>query len=167
MPERTVSRAETLERFTTGAYRLQRAVRSLSQEELDLSERPGQWTIRQINLQLADDGGAWALPTKKAIAAIGALVRFEGFPGNEAWVLALAFDRRPVRPAVALIEAHRRVLAEMVGAIAGAWKRHVTVFDAAGREVQTLTCREIIGKLADHLCRHVDTIWKIRRTHNL
>ena len=61
----------------------------------------------------------------------------------------------------------RTALAELVGAIPNAWERHVTVLDAAGRELQTLTCGEMIAMLGDHLCRHVETIRAIRRMHNV
>jgi hypothetical protein len=167
MSERAVSQAEALGRFTTGAYQLRRAIDGLSEAALDLSEAPGEWTIRQIVHHLADDGDAWALPMKKAIAVPGATVGFEGFPGNEPWVAALAFNARPIGSAVALIEAHRRSLAELAGTIPGAWERHVMVLDAEGRQVQTLTCGEMIGMLADHLCRHVQTIDVIRRQHGV
>jgi hypothetical protein len=100
-----------MRRFTSSADRLVADLDGLSEADLDLSLAPGEWSIRQIVHHLADDCDVWSFHLKKAIATPGTPIRFEGFPGNEAWANALAFKKRPIEPAVELIKAHRRLLA--------------------------------------------------------
>ncbi|MFC1996566.1 DinB family protein [Chloroflexota bacterium] len=107
------TKEETLALFLSGAERLETILASLSAASLDLAAKPGEWTIRQMVHHLADDGDALSMPLKKAIAISGALIRFEGFPGNDVWANAMAFDKRDIANSVALIKAHRQVMAEL------------------------------------------------------
>ena len=89
----TASQSETLSLFASGADNLELAIRDLSETELDFSGTTGGWTIRQIVHHIADDGDAWSMNFKKALATPGAPIRFEGFPGNDAWAEALKRGR--------------------------------------------------------------------------
>src|SRR5689334_11889523 len=99
----TLSKQELIEGFTAGHAQLASVIQGLSESALDLSLAPGEWTIRQIVHHISDDGDVWCMALKKAIATPGAPIRFEGFPGNEAWATALDFHRRPIEPGLALI----------------------------------------------------------------
>ena len=153
--------------FALGADKLAAALQGLSEEQLDLCCAPGEWTIRQIVHHVADDGDAFALPLKKAIATPGAPIRFEGFPGNEPWADALAFDKRPIGPALALIAAHRQTIVQLLEYLPDAWERCVTILDSQGQEMQEISGGSIVGMLAEHMDEHIGTIGRIREKHSL
>lgn len=158
MKEQTLSDEQVLSRFITSAERLEALVLGLPREDLDLPSERGGWTIRQIVHHVADDGDVWSMCIKKAIATPGVLVRFEGFPGNEAWARALDFAGREVGSAVGLIAAHRRYLAEMLRHFSDAWDRSVRLANAAGEVRREMSVREMVKMLTDHLLEHVETI---------
>jgi len=167
MSELTVSQKEALALFTSGADRLEMAVTGLSEKELDYSIAPGEWTIRQIVHHVAGDGDAWSMPFQKAIATPGAYIRFEGFPGNEAWADALAFDKRPIQTAMTLIKSHRRLIAELAAHFSDAWEQYATIVDSQGKEVQRVSAGQIIHMLGEHLAEHIATIEAIKRQHGI
>jgi hypothetical protein len=162
MAERTITNPKPLDLYLYSGERLLAATQDLTETELDTSSEPGGWTIRQIIHHLADDGDVWSLCIKKAIATPGASVRFEGFPGNEAWADGLGFERRAVGPALALITAHRAYIAHLVSDFPNAWERSVQFKDGDGEVVATMTVREMVGMLAEHLLEHVECIEKAR-----
>lgn len=151
---------ETLQRFISSGERLQAATRDLTPAELDAPSEPGGWTIRQIIHHVADDGDVFSLCIKKAIATPGAPVRFEGFPGNEAWADGLGFERRAVEPALALLAAHRAYIAALVADFPDAWEQSVQFFNDEGEPAGTMTVGQMVSMLADHLLEHVDSIEK-------
>ena len=71
----TATQAETLALFTSGADDLEQAIQGLSETELDYAGTPDGWTIRQIVHHIADDGDAWSMNFKKALATPGAVAR--------------------------------------------------------------------------------------------
>ncbi len=148
----------TLRRFIHGAEDLAALAEDLSVGDLDLRSEPDSWTIREIIHHVSDDGDVWSMCIKKALAMPGALVRFEGFPGNEAWSEALTFARRDVGPAVRLMRAHRCYLAEILAHFEGAWDRSIRLADAEGQVVREMSVRDIVTMLTDHMLEHVDTI---------
>ena len=155
----TESREEALALFLSGAERLEAAVEGLTEANLDLSNAPGEWTIRQMVHHVADDGDAWSMPLKKAIATPGAPIRFEGFPGNDAWAEAMAFDRRGIEASIGLIKAHRQVMTELARYFIDGWdSRCVVIVDEHGKEVQAVTLGQIISMVAEHLIDHVVAI---------
>jgi len=163
MSELTTSQKETLARFSSGADRLEMAVEGLSEKELDTSVEPGGWTIRQIVHHVADDGDAWSMPYKKALATPGAPIRFEGFPGNEAWVDALAYDKRPVQTSLALLKTHRQLIRELAEYFPAAWERSVAIVDSQGQEVMRVSAEQIMRMLSEHLAEHLKTIEEIKQ----
>ncbi len=163
MSDLTTSQREALTLFTSGVSRLETAVAGLSETDLDWVSAPGEWSIRQIVHHVADDGDAWSMPFKKARATPGAPIRFEGFPGNEAWAEGLAFDKRPIVTAVALMRAHRRVMAELAEYFSGEWERCVSIVDSEGHIVQQIGAGQIIRMLAEHLNEHVSNIEALKQ----
>jgi hypothetical protein len=162
------SRAEALALFLSGAERLEAALEGLTEASLDLSNAPDEWTIRQMIHHVADDGDAWSMPLKKAIATPGAPIRFEGFPGNDAWAEAMAFDRRGIEASLGLIKAHRRVMAELARYFMDGWdSRCVVIVDEHGKEVQAVTLGQIISMVAEHLIDHVAAIETIKKRNRL
>jgi hypothetical protein len=162
------SREEALALFLSGAERLATAVEGLTEASLDLSSAPGEWTIRQMVHHVADDGDAWSMPLKKAIAIPGAPIRFEGFPGNDAWAAAMAFDKRGVEASLGLIKAHRQVMAELARYFIDGWdSRCVVIVDERGKEVQAVTLGQIISMVGEHLADHVTAIENIKKRHGL
>lgn len=159
MTQQTATQNELLTQFLATADRLVTAVANLSETELDLTAESDGWSIRQMVHHVADDGDAWCLPLKKAIATPGAPLRFEGFPGNDAWAAGLAFDKRGVGPALQLIRAHRQVMADLARYFAADWDAcYVTVVDANGQALQKLTLEQILRMIAEHLQEHVEAI---------
>lgn len=163
MSEPSKTQQETLAHFVMGAEKLEKAVMALSENELDGLGAPGEWTIRQIVHHIADDGDAWSMPFKKALATPGARVRFEGFPGNDPWAAALAFDRRPIQASLALIKAHRQHMSDLAVCFADAWDRSVMIVDDQGRDVQAVSAEQIIRMIDEHLTEHVAAIDEIKR----
>lgn len=162
------SSEETLSLFLSGIERLERAVEGLSEAHLDLSNAEGEWTIRQIVHHVADDGDVWSMCLKKAIATCGAPIRFEGFPGNEAWAAALAFDRRGIAAALGLLKAHRQVMAELARFFIETWdERYVVIVDEGGKEVQKVTVGQMVHMVAEHLLEHVRVIERIKEKHGV
>jgi hypothetical protein len=161
----TEKQKETLNLFVSGAYALDTLAGSLTEEQLDLSLSPGEWTIRQIVHHVAEDGDAWSMVLKKALVIPGTPVSFGESVENEQWANALAFDKRPIRAAIALIKSHRHVIAELAISFQEKWDNQVT-FNMPGQpEPGKISFGEILGMLADHMAEHIMTIEAIRKKH--
>jgi hypothetical protein len=160
------AREQALADFVEIADELVTLVGPLSDEELDLSREPGQWSIRQIVHHLADDGDVWSMCIKKAIATPGASVRFEGFPGNEAWADALDFGERDIGFALQLIIAHRQYVASLLRDL-DTWDNSFKLVDAEGKVQREITVREMVPMLTDHMATHVATIRAICEVHGV
>ncbi len=167
MPKLTRVQKETLALFTSGAEKLEKAVNGLSEKELDYSIAPVEWTIRQIVHHVSEDGDAWSMVLKKALANSGVLIHPGGFPGNEAWAKALAFDRRPIQNSLALLKAHRNVISELAKLFPDAWGKYVTYPDASSKKTKIIRFGQIIRMLGEHLNEHLTTIEAIKKKHGL
>ena len=167
MTEHTVSRDTAITRFSTGPDRLAAAVEFLADEELDLSLAPGEWSIRQIIHHLADGNDIWATGLKRAIASPGSLLRFEGYPGNDAWSNAMHYSKRAVRPALALFDAHIHMMEQLVTEFPAAWENTLQLADEQGRVISTITVGALIDMLSNHLDEHLVAIQAIKQQHGL
>ena len=167
MAELTDEQRGILGMFLYGAERLERSVAGLSDEELDYSMAPGEWTIRQIVHHVADDGDAWSMNIKKAIATPGARVRFEDFPGNDEWANAIGYDKRPVAASIALVKAHRSVLAELAELFPDRWEQAIVIVDSDGKELGEASVRDTLKGNEGHLHDHINVIESIKKQHGI
>jgi hypothetical protein len=163
----SAAQKETLTQFVTGAYTLDKLVGFLTEEQLDRSISPGEWTIRQIVHHVSEDGETWSMTAKKAIAIPGTPVNFGNSPGNDPWAKALAYDKRPIRAAIALFKSHRHLIAELAVYFADEWDNFVTFTVPDNKEPAKITFGEIIKMLTDHLAEHLATIEAIKQKHGL
>ena len=167
MTEQIPSREQIIAHFGSGPSRLAAAVASLSDKALDLSPAPGEWSIRQIVHHLADGNDIWSTGLKKAIFASGALLRFEGFPGNDPWAEAMHYDKRSIQPALALFTAHIQVMVQLLEEFPTAWGNTMVLADAEGKAIQTWTIGTLIDMLSKHLDGHLVTIAAIKQQFDL
>ncbi len=151
-----------LTQFVSSADQLAAAVKDLSDKALDLSCAPDQWTIRQIVHHITDVGGEWNSCIIKAIATPGATVRFEGYPGNEAWANALKFQDRPIDKGLAHLKANYRFLADLLEHFPDAWDQSIVIRGDGGEAPATLRIREIIKMLTEHIQEHLGEIEAIK-----
>jgi hypothetical protein len=161
----SVTQKETLDKFISGAYKLDVMVHFLTEEQLDLSMGPGEWSIRQIVHHVADDGDAWSMVAKKTLAVPGTPVVFTGFPGNEPWANALAFDKRPIPGALSLIKSHRHVMAELAFCFPEKWEQSISFAIPDSKESVNITLAQILFMLTEHVAEHTATIEAIKLKH--
>jgi hypothetical protein len=163
----SVQQKKTLDQFVSGAYKLDKLVSFLTEEQLDFSLSPGEWTIRQIVHHVAGDGDAWSMVIQKGLVIPGTLISFGESVENEKWANALAFDKRPIRAAIALIKSHRHVIAELAICFQEKWDNNVTFNIPNQKDPGKVTVGEIIQMLADHLTEHITTIEAIKQKHGI
>jgi hypothetical protein len=149
---------QILDLFTFTGARFVSVVRPLSESQVNLPTAPGGWTIREVVHHVTDDTDVWSMHIKKAIATPGSIVRFEGYPGNDAWAEALNFADREVQSALDLIEAHHRYLVSLLKHFPDTWEHTVVIVNAEGSRTGQMTVREIIQMLVDHSLEHLDSI---------
>lgn len=154
---------DAISRFISSSTELISAVADLPDALLDCTSGPGEWSIRQVVHHVADDGDVWSAMLKKCIATPGLEIRFEGYPGNEVWVKALAFDRRPIGPSLALLQAHHAHMAEIAEYFAdGGDSYYLKTHGPDGSEYR-FTLSGILDMLTDHLREHLVTIAEIKK----
>ena len=158
MAEQSASNEEILSAFTSSADKMQALVQNLSEPDLDLVSETDGWSVRQIVHHVADDCDVWSLCIKKAIATPGVMVRFEGFPGNEAWAQGLAFEQREIGPAINLMTAHRQYIAHLLTHFPDVWEQSVKFGDAKGDIVGEMTVRGMVKMLIEHMLEHVEAV---------
>jgi hypothetical protein len=159
----SAAQKETLNKFISGAYRLEVLTGFLTEEQLNQSIAPGEWTIRQIVHHVADDGDAWCMVAKKTLAVPGTPVVFTGFPGNEPWADALAFDKRPIPGSLALIKSHRHVMAELALCFPEKWEQAISFAIPDSKESVNITFAQILFMLTSHVTEHINTIEAIKQ----
>lgn len=162
----TLDKTEIISNFVASGEAFVKLVSALPETLLDASAAPGEWTVRQIVHHVADDADAWCLGFKKAIANPGAPLRFEGFPGNERWFAALGFDRRPVGPALALIQAHRLLMADIAACAPQDWSQSfLEVFDDKGQSMGSWPIGQMLAMFTAHIREHTTTIQTIQHAN--
>jgi hypothetical protein len=167
MADQADSNRAALDSFAAGAEALTNAVEPLTSEQLDLSAAPGAWSIRQIVHHLADDCDVWSMCIKKAIATPGVMVRFEGFPDNEAWADGLDFSRRGIDRSLALIRAHREYVVDLLTHFGNVWDRSFKLADSEGQVRQEFSVGRIVAMIGDHMHQHIRTIEAIKAQHGI
>jgi hypothetical protein len=160
------SPAGILGRFAAGPDELERALKGLSEADLDLARAPGKWTIRQIVHHVVVGDDMVILRAKAALGSSGAVFHGDWYD-HEAWVDTLDFAGRDIGFGLALLRANRRYIADLVERLPNAWERYVAVVRPGAPAGHKMTVGTVILILAAHIPWHVEQIGATRAVHGV
>lgn len=149
--------------FKQGPDILRNALTDLSDTELDYKPSKGGWTIRQIVHHLADGDDIWKYCIKMALGneqAEFSLNWYQAYPQTE-WAKNWNYEKRPTDVSLALLEASRDHILQILEYATGAWNKSVTFSKPDGKTEQ-LPVGFIIQMQAEHIVHHVKRIKEIR-----
>ncbi|WP_217635268.1 DinB family protein [Paenibacillus sp. yr247] len=153
--ELLASNDEIVEMYADGADELECALDGLSDEQLNLTEAPGKWSIREQVLHLIDLELVTIHKVKFALAEPGRSYQGNSFSQDD-WSVGLHYQSRPIKNEVQLFRALRQHILGMC--------EHLP--DALGRTVITKDREESVAKLlkmmAGHAKHHIRTVERIR-----
>jgi hypothetical protein len=156
-----------LEKYQALPDQLATAVSGLSEEQLDLTGGPDQWSIRQIVHHLADGQTMWSVCMRMAIGAPGAAMQLGWYPGNEAWAERMAFAERSIEPGLALLRGFHAEIAELLTLMPEAWEREVIIGVPGRGDERAYSVARIIGFTGEHFVEHLGEIMAIKDSHGL
>lgn len=153
------NRESVLARYTDGHELLTGIVRGLGDAELDHAPPQRGWTIRQIVHHVADGDDLWKVCIKEALGNQQAVFSLEWYwkIPQEVWARRWAYDRRPVDVSLALLEANRRHILQLLEAVPDAWHRSVAL-RRPNQEIERMPVGAVIEMQADHVAHHVKQI---------
>ncbi|MDQ5825645.1 MAG: DinB family protein [Chloroflexota bacterium] len=150
----------TLALYMQAPHELQSIMMEIGEGELDLLQRPGGWTIRQIVHHLAD-ADAMQLPRIKMALAEPGRTWVSNAYSPQGWSDSVDYARMAVGASVNLFVAIREHVAELLQHLPPeAWERYTV--NAHGERTSVGSG---IGMLASHALEHIDEIIDIRRVH--
>lgn len=156
-------------RYAQGPAEFAGALAGLSEDALDRSIAPGEWTIRAIVNHVAEVEVRATFFMTVALGNPGAPFGFDWFPGtNKAWGAALVFERRPIAQSLATIRQMRAYMLTLLSAIPDAERRHLMfTHPESGPQPVRHTVGDMIRGYAEHITEHVAEIGKIRALHGV
>lgn len=159
--ENDLTPEQMLALFRSAPDRLDLALEGLTEAQLDLARAPGKWTIRQIVHHITDSAIGSIARLRFGVAEPGRLYHSNTY-SPDVWDTALASDRRPVGPSVALFRGVHEHMMQLIEFVPGALDGY-TVSETGSKS----TISRTLGMLAAHAAGHVDQIWQTRRMHGI
>ena len=152
-----------LARYKEGPALLEQALAGLQDADLDASPVQGGWTIRQITHHIADGDDLWKPGIKAALGNEEGEFTLEWYWSvpQQVWAERWNYAHRPLAPSIALFQATRDHVAQLMEQVTGAWTRTIGVRKPDG-ETEAISAGFIVGMQADHLEHHVAQILAIR-----
>lgn len=156
---REMAAEEVLLWYQAAPDRLERALRGLSEADLDLTRAPGKWSIRQLTHHIVDSDCLSLARTKFALAEPGR--NYQGNAYNpDVWAEGLHYANRPVEPAVLLFRGIRAHMFQLLTHLPGALERTTVGPDGTASPVGPF-----IRALMGHALHHISQIEETRRLH--
>ncbi len=153
--------------YLNGPAELRRKLAGLTEAQLNLSQNPETWTIRQIAHHIADGDDMWKMLLKAALGNSDATIGLPWYwdkPQVE-WAKNWNYAGRELEPSLALFEANRRHVQQLVEQIPDAWERSIWIQWREERE--RVTIGDIIAAQARHTSGHISEIDAIRKLFGL
>ncbi|GCE28834.1 hypothetical protein KDA_43180 [Dictyobacter alpinus] len=160
----TRSAEDVLERYAQGPQLLDEALAGLSEQDLQLTKSPGEWSIQQLVHHISDGDDLWMHVVKAALTQSGCQYRHDWYTTDNASAGKLDYAGRAIGPALALFRANHEHTLQLVRHLPAAMKRCV-VFTWVGHEATTLSVQDMLHSQAYHVMTHCKEIQEIRRIH--
>jgi hypothetical protein len=163
MTDEELTSMETIQKFTEGPRLLRKAIEGLDDTILDLIPEAGGWTIREIVHHAADGDLYWKVCILMALGGVKEPFHLAWYwdRPQENWGQAWNYGSRDIEASLALLEANRRQMVELMNGIEGAFEKTITVRWPGGDE-QLISAGWIIAMQAGHLERHIEDVRAIR-----
>ncbi len=168
MDEQLGDRDTIIARYSDGPNLLESAIAGLSENKLDITERTGSWTIRQIVHHVADGDDIWKLFIKRAIGNPGGKfdLQWYGAMPQDEWVKCWAYPSREIGPSLALFRASRGHIVQLLERIPEVWERSMFVI-SPNRKEEEVQVGFVVKMQTEHVAIHVENIRKIRQLHGV
>lgn len=150
--------AKTLRAWRSVPRKIRRAVAGLSPR--DLARRCGSegWTIRETVHHLVEANLVMSNILLSALARPGRRYDWSWVVPDRMWMRRMQYDRAPVEPALALLEAMGAYVDGLLRGSPGTMKRHVRLFAGPGRKLERRTVRQLLEEQCEHARDHLRDI---------
>ena len=144
-----------IDRYADGPAEVDRALESITDEELDRSPADSGWTARQVAHHLADSETNSYVRLRRLVAEDD--VEIVGYDQDE-WAVRLHYDR-PIEPSLAVLRAVRAASTDLLRSLSP------RDFDRTGKHSESgeYGVRTWLAIYADHAHDHADQIRRARR----
>ncbi|MDF2645087.1 MAG: Glyoxalase/bleomycin resistance protein/dioxygenase superfamily protein [Paenibacillus sp.] len=146
--------------YADGIVELECAVDGLSEEQLNLTEAPGKWSIREQVLHLIDLELVTIHKVKFALAEPGRTYEGNRFSQDD-WSVSLQYSARSITYEVQLFRSLRQHILGLCEHLPGALER--TVITTKNREESVV---RLLKMMAGHARHHVRAVERIRELHS-
>jgi hypothetical protein len=161
-----VSPESLLSEYADGPARLEAALMDITDPELDLSLAENAWTIRQIVHHIVDGDDLWETCIKAALGNSDGLFTLQWYwdkPQME-WSESWRYARRSVESSLALLDANRHHIVELLEHVPDALERSIRLQPPHGNEVH-ITIKEVLEMQVRHMTGHTQDIQTIRQAN--
>ncbi len=168
MTDHAVDVNSILLQYAQGPAQLEAALVGVAESNLDLAAGPDSWTIRQIVHHVADGDDLWKMCIKAAMGSGQALFSLEWYwdkPQME-WSEIWQYAERGVASSLALLQANRRHILDLIQCCPEAWERSIWLKHPQ-RGAECITVGEVLEMQARHVFEHIEEIQSIRTAHGI
>ena len=134
----------------------------LSDEELDRGRAKSGMTIRETVHHVAEANVVGASIVVAALGSPGCVFDWSWMMPFGKWMERLSYDRKPIAPALRLIEALNAYVVAQVEPLADGLDRIVRLRDEPGAEPHAVSVAEVLLQEADHARQHVEEARALR-----
>ena len=160
--------ADALEAWRAIPVHIEKAIEGLSEDALDLRGRTDDGaeglSIREIVHHLVEANLVASNIMIAALAKTGCTYDWSWLTPGGDWMKRMGYDRAPVRPALATLNALCAYIAGLVTATDDGSRREVRLLDAPGAELYTKTVEGLFRQEVEHAEEHLRTLAKTRAT---
>jgi hypothetical protein len=158
--------------YTNCLAGLHAALAGLADSDLDLAPPEGGWTIRQIVHHIVDGDDLWKWCIKAALGNAQGVFTLQWYwdVPQDVWADKWQYARRPIVPALGLLETSRAIIAEILRATPDALEQSVIVRWRERNGVapeRAAIVSDILESQTRHVIGHAEDIRKIRQAHQL
>jgi hypothetical protein len=157
-----MTRDEIIAAYDAGPSALEAALEGLGDAELDAAPGGGKWTIRQIIHHIGDSDSLTRTLITVALGNPGCTYDQRWYDTRNTFAETLDYAHRPVAPALDLIRATRRYVAELLRHFPDSLERQLTLLWEKQPTGQVITVDHLVRGQTWHLQHHVQQIRDIR-----
>ena len=134
---------------------MQELVGGRTAEELDSREGNGM-SPREVLHHVAEANAVAASIVIAALGSPGSLYDWSWMQPSGDWMKRLEYERKPIAPALSLLEALNAYVAALVEPLHDGLARPVRLRDAPGAEPRSVTVADVLLAEAEHARQHID-----------